>query len=157
MESHLKEIRKSILINEEEFILIIKIIDNKIQIILKNEESIDYYEREFSFKELSEYRAFSICDTLEDIFYAFDENLKNNNNLSLKINNSNEIEFFLEFLILTKKINVIFTISKKVKDPNFINEYILEELKRLKRENIEIRKMYKELREEFINSRKSKN
>ena len=140
MESKRNEFTKIINISNDEFILIMSIVTNKLKIVIKNEESIEYFDREFSFKELNEFKAFSLFENLEEIFTAFKENLNSKEKISLEYNSDKDLDLNIEFSIITKKINVQFRIEKKQRDTNFLIEYILEDLKKLKTEIKELRK-----------------
>ena len=149
MESRENQFTKIINISNDEFILIMSIVTNKLKIVIKNEESIEYFDREFSFKELNEFKAFLSFDSLEEIFTSLNENLNSTEKISLEYNSDKDLDLKFEFSIITKKIPVQFTIEKKQRDTNFLIEYILEDLKKIKRESKELRNENKELRNEI--------
>ena len=140
MESRGNEFTKIINISNDEFILIMSIVANKLKIVIKNEGSIEHFDREFSFEELNEFKAFLSFDSLEEIFTALNENFNSAEKISLEYNSDKDLELKFEFSIITKKIPVQFTIEKKQRDTNFLIEYILEDLKKLKTEIKELRK-----------------
>jgi hypothetical protein len=149
MESRENQFTKIINISNDEFILIMSIVASKLKILIKNEESIEHFEREFSFKELNEFKAFLLFDSLEEIFTALNENVNSKEKISLEYNSVKDVDLIFEFSYLSKKIPVQFTLEKKQRDTNFLIEYILEDLKKIKRESKELRNENKELRNEI--------
>jgi len=147
MELKVKGITKTLRISNEEFILYITIIENKLKIIIKNEGSIQHFERDFSFKELNEFKAFLLFDSLEEIFKALNENLNSKEKILLEYNFKN-LDLKFEFSYLTKKIPVQFTIEKKP-DINYLLQ-ILDDFEIIKKENKELR----EINEGLINFKK---
>jgi len=143
-----KGIAKLLRILNEEFILYITIIENKLKFIIKNEGSIEHFERDFSFKELNEFKAFSLFDSLEEIFNSLNEKLNIEEKITLEHNSDKDVDLNFEFSYMSKKIPVQFTLEKKP-DLNYLL-HILDDFEKIKKENKELR----EINEGLINFKK---
>ena len=148
MEFNGKGITKIINISDEEFILCISLIENKLKILIKNEESIEHFERDYSFKELNEFKAFLLFDSIEEIFTALNENVNSKEKISLEYNSDKDVDLNFEFSYMSKKIPVQFTLEKKP-DLNYLL-HILDDFEKIKKENKELR----EINEGLINFKK---
>lgn len=132
--------------SKENFILNIAIVENKLSIVITIEDSIERFERQISYKELIDFRAFSLFDNLEEIFTALKENFKCKEKITLEYNSDRDLDLNFEINYLTKNFRVKLTIVKREQDTSYLLEYILDDLKKIKKENQELRKENQELR-----------
>jgi hypothetical protein len=144
------EINYKFKIGKDEFLLLIRHHENKLKVIIKSEDSIDHYEREFSFKELSEYRVFSLYDDIQEINAVLNENFKNPQNFSASFVDEGNIEIKFDISFIPKTFQVAFIIFKKEKDTNYLIDYLLDEVKKLKVENTELRRIVDRLNERYF-------
>lgn len=147
---------KEVEINNEIFIIKMQVIDNSLLFLVYNNDSLEEYERKMSFKELNEFKAFSLLDNVAEVFEIILETLQNKENYSFEFDEKKNLELKIDISVFSKKLSVIINLTKNSKS----NEDLLEHLRRevklikldnklIKEENIELKNIVTDLKDQL--------